>query len=469
MATIFRKVYTRDLPDKAELFERDDESLAQWNDAQGKRIVAKATRGQDGAIKVLVPSPCYYVQYRDGSGRRVVKSTGCRTRQAAMAVLNEWTARAEKVKAGIISCAEDAVANHADTPLGQHFDDYLGHMASRGITEQHRKNTKAYLARIARDCSFRLLNDLDRTEFEKWLAAKIRDGVSARTRNAHRTALVAFCNWCLESRRLVANPFARLPKANEKADCRRQRRALTEEEMLRLLEATRRRPLLEKMTVRRGKNKGQTLGKVSDQTKNELEWTGRQRALIYRTMLMTGLRKNELASLTIGQLDLGGPHPCAVLHAAHEKNRQGNTIPLRTDLAAELREWLTDKLAWIQKQALKQGRPAPTQLPLDTPLFDVPTGLIRIFDRDLELAGIAKRDDRGRTVDVHALRHTFGTMLSRAGVAPRVAQAAMRHSTIDLTMNVYTDPRLLDVSGAVEALPGLVTDTRVQVNSATHP
>jgi hypothetical protein len=44
-------------------------------------------------------------------------------------------------------------------------------------------------------------------------------------------------------------------------------------------------------------------------------------------------------------------------------------------------------------------------------------------------------------------------MLSKAGVSPRVAQAAMRHSSIDLTMNVYTDPRLLDVQGAVESLP----------------
>ena len=26
----------------------------------------------------------------------------------------------------------------------------------------------------------------------------------------------------------------------------------------------------------------------------------------------------------------------------------------------------------------------------------------------------------------------------------------MRHSTIDLTMNVYTDPKLLDVAGAME-------------------
>lgn len=40
----------------------------------------------------------------------------------------------------------------------------------------------------------------------------------------------------------------------------------------------------------------------------------------------------------------------------------------------------------------------------------------------------------------------------------RTAQAAMRHSDPSLTANVYTDPRLLDVSGAVNSLPGLPLD-----------
>ena len=53
------------------------------------------------------------------------------------------------------------------------------------------------------------------------------------------------------------------------------------------------------------------------------------------------------------------------------------------------------------------------------------------------------------------MRHTFGTLLSKGGVTPRTAQAAMRHSKIDLTMNVYTDPKLLDVAGAMDALPAL--------------
>jgi hypothetical protein len=34
----------------------------------------------------------------------------------------------------------------------------------------------------------------------------------------------------------------------------------------------------------------------------------------------------------------------------------------------------------------------------------------------------------------------------------------LRHSSLDLTMNVYTDPTLLDVAGAIEALPELVLE-----------
>jgi len=43
-------------------------------------------------------------------------------------------------------------------------------------------------------------------------------------------------------------------------------------------------------------------------------------------------------------------------------------------------------------------------------------------------------------------------------VAPWTAQAAMRHSSLDLTMDVYTDPTLLDVAGALDVLPELSLD-----------
>ncbi len=136
-----------------------------------------------------------------------------------------------------------------------------------------------------------------------------------------------------------------------------------------------------------------------------------------------------------------GRKPYAVLHAADEKSRRGARVPLRRDLAAELAQWIAES----------------GHVP-STPLFHAPAGLVRFLDRDLAVAGIPKRDERGRTVDVHALRTTFGTLLSKGGVAPRTAQAAMRHASIDLTMTVYTDPKLLDVYGALGALPELRLD-----------
>ncbi len=175
--------------------------------------------------------------------------------------------------------------------------------------------------------------------------------------------------------------------------------------------------------------------------------------MIYKTLVLTGLRKGELASLTVGQLVLDADPPFLVLDAADEKNREGSTIPLRADLAADLRQWLADKAKAAQDvpavafdpnhrkpgkrhqgeagglagHVLRLPAAGPT-LPPDTPLFTVPAGLVRILDRDLKAAGIPKRDERGRTVDVHAMRHTFGTLLSKGGVTPRTAQAAMRHS-----------------------------------------
>ena len=75
-------------------------------------------------------------------------------------------------------------------------------------------------------------------------------------------------------------------------------------------------------------------------------------------------------------------------------------------LAAELRQWVAEK-----------------KLALADLLFTVPTGLRRILDRDMQAAGIPKRDERGRTVDVHAMRTTFATMLSTSGTAPRTHHA----------------------------------------------
>ncbi len=158
-------------------------------------------------------------------------------------------------------------------------------------------------------------------------------------------------------------------------------------------------------------------------------------ALIYKTAILTGLRLNELRTLTVGCLSFGDV-PFIRMDRNNEKNRKGSTLALRGDLAVDLRAWVAGRIT-------------------SDKVFEVPAGMLRIMDRDLVLAGIPKRDADGCVVHIHALRHSFGTHLSLAGVAPRTAQAAMRHSNISLTMNTYTDARLLDTSAAVASLPDL--------------
>lgn len=159
--------------------------------------------------------------------------------------------------------------------------------------------------------------------------------------------------------------------------------------------------------------------------------------MFYLLAVSTGLRHKELASLTVGQVYPDAtPTPYLALYANDAKSGKTANIPLRSDVVAKLRVYLA-------------GR---HDLSLDEKLFKTPLP-IRVFDADIQAAWIPKKDARGRIVDIHALRHTFGTHLSAVGVHPRTAMAAMRHSRIELTMNYYTDPVLLDVAGAVEALP----------------
>ena len=212
--------------------------------------------------------------------------------------------------------------------------------------------------------------------------------------------------------------------------------------------------------MNRGRRKGQIGAKVKPETKAKLQRLGWERALIYKSLVLTGLRRKELASLTVDQLELDGAAPYVVLEACDEKNREGSQIALREDLVSDLQKWLAHKLRLLQREARRRDEPVRARLPSDTPVFDVPEGLVKILDRDLKAAGIPKRDERGRTIDVHAFRHTLGTHLSKGGVPLRTAQSVLRHSDPKLTANVYTDPALLDVAGALNVLPALPLDQK---------
>jgi integrase len=77
---------------------------------------------------------------------------------------------------------------------------------------------------------------------------------------------------------------------------------------------------------------------------------------------------------------------------------------------------------------------------------------------DMAAAAIPKFDASGRKRDFHSLRHTTGSFLNDAGVNPKVAQAVLGHSSVELTMGIYTHTYRDDEAQAVAALPRRFVD-----------
>ena len=455
MAAVYKKKYPTPMPEGAEIVERRGKKMARWTNGKGQERIAEVL--DDGRVQFI--SDCWYVRYTDASGKMRRESTGCRDKRAAERALADILSNVEKVKVGVVTPTEMVAVGHLDTPLTKHTGHYLADLAVRNVrgrrvSPKHVKHVRDGLTRVISECGFKTLRDIDRRAVHRWMDKKATsprnpddpdsEPLSARTINMHRSAIVAFCNWRVAEGRLTANPLTCLPKAEE-AEPARKRRPLTEDEIARLLTAAQERPLQDALTIRRGKNKGKPLAKVSDQERQRLQRVGQERALVYKFMMLTGLRRGEVASLTVGALCLNEAAPYVRVEGKHAKSGRAATLPLRGDLADDLRKHIT------RSAKADDGHGSP-----DAPLFDIDwRNLLRTFNLDLAAAGIPKRDAQGRTVDVHCLRHTFATLLARNGVSPSIAQKLMRHSDIRLTMNTYTHLDLADTAGAVASLPAI--------------
>jgi integrase len=453
MASLRKKQFTKPLPPGAEIHVKGGQRYAKWTDGHGRKRTARVTEGRDGTPRLSLESAVWSVRYRDGAGIVREESTGCRDKGAAAAKMTEIMGQVERVKGGLLTATESQALPHAARPLSEHIEDHIAWMQGRRLHETTIGMRRHYLTAMLMDgCQFKRLSDLSRAACERWLSGQ--EGMSARTFNGFVRAASAFGVWLVREGRLSVSPFVAMRKMNEAAGAVRPRRAFTVEEVGRLLDAAERRPLDEACRINRGAHKGEMGANLAPATIERLKALGRERSLAYRALVSTGLRWGELRSITVGQVALDGPTPHIVLHAADEKNRKGAMVPLPQDLVDQLKTHLKGRSFNLGQRGASIVQ---FQRPGDAPLFDLPQKMTRTFNRDLAFAGIAKRDDRGRTVDIHSLRHTFATMLSKAGVGLAVAQRLMRHSTPSLTANTYTHLELVDTGAALASLPSFGT------------
>jgi len=421
----------------------------------------KKSRRIDGK---RVKSKCWYGSFVDPhTGKRTTKKLYS-DKAASRRELDRMVEDAEKKAVGII----DRYAEHRTRPLAEHVSDYMDHCKHVGQSERHRHVKKVDLERLIDGINAKRLTDLEPTRVERHMHSLRDEDLSARKINAVRSHVLAFMNWCVKTGRCPDNPLTIVPKLDERKDRRRVRRALSEDELIRLLDAAEKRPGRELRMIRRGKNKGKLLAKVKPASAARARQTGRERRLIYLIAALTGLRRGELRKITWGDVEL----ETATLRVriGVGKAKREDFIPLHPQAIDELTAF----------------KPADTKS-TDRVFSALPT--CRTFELDLERAReiwideagddkqereqreksdfLAKHDHQGRVVDLHAMRTTLGTKLARHGVAPQLAQRIMRHSDYKTTLGHYTVLGLTDTARAVESLPRIeLTDAETPANVA---
>jgi hypothetical protein len=413
--------------------------IVRYQDKAGRRV----PKGTPGAKKVRERSTVWYGQYKkDGKWKREPLYTD---KQASAVRLAELVKAQERGEVGLVNPHKD----HLEREIGEHVDDYMTHLRTEGGNPKHLSERERLVRTVIRECGFKTLRDVSADRITAFLAGLQKKPTpnnmdpgpaSARTKDTYRGAIHAFAQWCVETRpqRLKENPVT--ATAKPKGEAVHDRRAESVENLKRLLEVAAERPLLEALTVRRGMRAGERYADVRPEVRERLLLEGRERALIYKTAILTGMRQGELDRLLVNHLKLAGDAPAVFIVGKHDiKNKQGIWLPLLPDHAAEL-------AAWIRDTGKKEN----------DRVFYVPEKPNKIFRRDLAMAKISYKAKENRYFDFHALRHCTDTFLNAAGVPPTVVMLFMRHKKPSLSLVTYNDPRMTDARKALEALPKLL-------------
>ena len=282
------------------------------------------------------------------------------------------------------------------TPLSTHHQAFLKAGEAAKLSTNTLTKYRHSLPKLFTRCGWTTIRDVTAASFTAW-----RDGcgLSPKSVNDLLGSMRTFLLWMKRQRLLLADPLAEVRKvANPGVGS--YRRALSAEDAQRLLQKA-----------------------------------PPHRALVYLAMIYTGLRRNELNGLKWGDFNFEGEQPQLKVPSSLSKNRKESTHYLRPELA----------------QAIQAVRPA--KFKPEAFVFRGTIPRVHTFKRDLAAAEIPFQDARGRRVDIHALRKTFGTLLATSGVSPRVAMELMRHSDMKLTMGVYTDVTQLPIVQETARLP----------------
>ena len=325
-------------------------------------------------------------------------------------------------------------ADHRDRPFQDAVEEYLSWGASQGgkrrkpWAPEHRRKQAFHIAWWQNTLGLSVLGDLDGClgRVEHALRRLEAQGASGKTRANYVGALQGFCSWALRRRYLAEHPLQEFvpPDTTRRIIWR----DFTPAEIQRLL-----------------------------------DHCAPHRRLLYEVTLFSGLRRNELRHLALEHIDM---EHSGLRLGTFTKNRQALFHPLPKNLVERLYAHAVSGEP-NRVYASRYHDDSLYALPLK-PLLYVPAGTARDLAKDLAAADIPLVTEHGKAV-FHSLRITYINLVLDLGVNPKEAQQLARHSTVNLTMNVYGRTRSEYLGRIVERLYESVCATFVQPEAAEKP
>ncbi|MDH4201530.1 MAG: tyrosine-type recombinase/integrase [Phycisphaerae bacterium] len=429
--SVFKPTYATELPEDATIHKSRGRCYINIKDHNSRTVKAFLTKDGKSYLK---PQRNYAGRYNDYHGKRRT-ITLCQEKEASQAALNELVKyiqllrahRAipplneispmirDKVQEALIASGQETQGDQLSRkPLKQLFDLYSEDLQASGTTEEHRKEVKRCLKAIVSDCGFQYLKDICQPPVKEFINKMKDKGLSDRTVNVYVDRLRYFCNWAYQNRLLSQNPFVDFTRLDEKTNRVREARSLMPDEVEKLLDGAYRRPL----EKRQGKYKN-----IRPATIRKYQLNGEERRLAYALMLYTGLRVNEVRQLVWNDINLNKRY--IKVRSTTTKNAKPCTLPMH-EYIQELLE------AWKENQPDAKAKDRVVNVPASNSSF------LKAFNRDLDFAGIDKKDELDRVVHLHSLRHSFCSLLASQGVYPHILKKLARHSDIQTTMSYYT-------------------------------
>ncbi len=369
--------------------------------------IYRPTYRHEGKVKKVKK---WYIRYRDHSGK-LKKVPGFTDKTATQRLAARLELEADMIRNGMQAAPvreQDGIA--ADIAA------FRKSLENREVSADQVELVVYRCNQIVDGCKVVRAADLAAAAVEEKLAELRKGGLSVQTSNHYLRAIRQFSRWLYRHKRLREDPLLLLDTLNVAVDRRHDRRALSDDEVSKLLTHTKTAAVI-------------------------LAFTGMERFMLYVVALSTGLRASELASLTPESLKLLDEPPTVTVKAGYSKRRRTDVLPLPAEILEELRSWLLGKPAG---ERLWPGNWAENRY----------GG--KILRQDIEAAGLVYKDADGLFADFHALRHTYITNLARHGVPLTTAQKLARHSTPVLTAARYTHIDLNDQSKEVQKLPALL-------------